>query len=250
MIPPRLPAGRLAALALAALLGGCAVASTGDGRNPGAASAYAELGMGYLGQGEGDRARQAFERALEQDPHDPTALHGIALLEHRAGNDEVAERYYQRTLLELPRRDQRGADEILSETPVRNNYAALLYERQRYGEACEQLERAAKDTTYAGRARVLVNLSQCQLHLGETAAARASLNLAERIAPDQPTVLLALAYLDYAERDMGASRARLTQYERLAGLTREGRALHDALENTADASPNTLEPASSAIDQP
>lgn len=215
----------------------CASSSTNHGHLT--AAAYTELGMGYLAQGNSERAHQSFTRALALRDNEAGALHGMALLEQRDGNIAQADEYYQRTLQVLSNIHSNPDNASVGIPQVRNNYAALLFETGRLQEACQQLGQAAGDTHYPGRAGILVNLSQCQLRSGDSEGAHASLQEALRIAPRQPTVILAAAYMDFNDGNIDASQSHLSQYEHLTGTTRESEALKQALmrvSRTRDAS--------------
>lgn len=208
-------------------LGGCASWSSSDNSRQ---SAYTELGMGYLARGESDQARTALNKALTQNAKDPAALQGMALLEQHDGNAEASATYYQRALAALSNTTAAGANIPVSRPQVQNNYASLLFAQGRISEACAQLGQAAEDVGYAGRAGVLVNLSQCQSMAGDQDASRRTLAKARQLAPDQPTVIIAVAYQKLEDGDINGARAYLTRYQQLTGgNSREAQLLDTAL---------------------
>jgi len=218
-------------------LSGCATphssSSSAQSASPQAkASAYSELGMAYLSQGDTSRAYQAFQHSLALNDQEASALHGLALIEQHNGDMARAGEYYDRTLRTLSKSREITDNGSLQLPQVRNNYAALLFEEGKVEQACQQLSRAASDAHYPGRPGILVNLSQCQLKTGNITGAGDTLDEAERIAPKQPLVLLAQAYLDFYKGNVDASSAKLSQYVHLKGNTHESDALGQALSRT------------------
>lgn len=214
---------------LGVLLGGCASWSSSNNDQQ-SADAYTELGMGYLAKGQADKAHTALSKALAKRSNDAAALHGMALLEQREGNAQASAEYYQRTLSALANVKSGSDNTAVSLPQVQNNYASLLFEQGDAPGACAQLAQAAEDTHYSGRAGVLVNLSQCRLMTGDKDSARQALAEAQRLAPHQPTVIIAVAYQKLEDGDIAGSRAYLTRYQQLAGDgSREAQLLDAAL---------------------
>ncbi|MGJ8523185.1 hypothetical protein R84981_001878 [Carnimonas sp. R-84981] len=227
-LQPRL-AAMTALVILGMVLGGCASWSSSDSGQQ-SADAYTELGMGYLSKGQADKARAALGKALAKQSNDAAALHGMALLEQREGNTQASAAYYQRALSALANAKSAADNAAISTPQVQNNYASLLFEQGDTKGACAQLAQAAKDTHYPGRAGVLVNLSQCRLMAGDKDNARQVLEEAQRLAPHQPTVIIAVAYQKLEDGDIAGSRAYLTRYEQMAGSgSREAQVLDAAL---------------------
>ncbi|WP_110686564.1 type IV pilus biogenesis/stability protein PilW [Salinicola aestuarinus] len=197
-------------LGLAILLHGCAtpVASNRpESASPeDAAAAYTRLGKAYLAENNGPRAQQALEHALEIDADNSEAMEGLALLYQRQGELELAERFFERALRADP-----------EATRIRNNYAALLFQRQRYAQACQQLERASHDITYTNRAQLFANLGQCEIAQGDTAAAEQHYRRALDIDPRSARSLLALATIDHTQGNNEQAWERLQRYFTVAG---------------------------------
>lgn len=158
---------RLAALLLMlSILSGCATQPPWETTDPDRqAEAYANLGMGYLEQGQLERALRDFQRALDVRPRHPKALHGMALTLQQQQENQLAEQYFRQTLRVAP-----------DQTLARNNYAAFLFSQSRYDEARRELERASQDIFYANRALIFENLGYVALEQGKTAEAIQSFN--------------------------------------------------------------------------
>ncbi len=203
----RLPA---TAVLLGALwLTGCATQPqgvAGGERDEDPAAAYTQLGVAYLERDNLRRAMGALDRALEIDPDDAEALQAMAMVYQRQGERDLADETFRRAL---------SADADF--TRARNNYAAFLYGQGRVREACEQLERASGDAQYPNRAQLFANLGQCRLELGETEAARRSLQRAQDIDSRAPRSYYTLAELEYAENNLARARQQIEAFMRLAG---------------------------------
>jgi len=207
-------------------LTGCASQSqlSGAGDNQ-TAEAYTRLGVAYLERNNLTRAMNALERALQAAPRDAEALQAMAMVHQRQGEAALADETFKRALKADP-----------SFTRARNNYAAFLYDRGRLREACEQLETAAQDTQYDSRGQLFANLGQCQLELGDVAAARDSLARAQAISPRRPRSYLLMAELEYAQGNLGRAEQQVETYMRLAGPRAEAlRLARDIARDRGDA---------------
>lgn len=195
-------------LSLALLLGGCVVStehdplSSREGRQA-AVQAYVQLGLGYLQQGQGERAREPLRQALALDPDSAEAHAALALAFQLEGEAALAEQHYRQAL------------SLQRSARLLNNYAGFLYQRQRYAEAARLFAEAAADPLYAERSRVFESLGLTALRLERPAEAREHFARSLRLDARQPGVLLEIAELAYAARDYDAARG---YYERLVAL--------------------------------
>ena len=71
-------------------------------RNPSGATAYDLLGRAYLENGENQKAKAAFGKALELRPGDPVASNGLAEFELLENDYDSARKYYDQTLRRYP----------------------------------------------------------------------------------------------------------------------------------------------------
>lgn len=202
------------AMGMACLLSGCATPVTSDGppqSDPeAAATAYTRLGKAYLAEDNLPRAQQALEHALDLAADDGDALEGLALLYQRQHELDLAETFFQRALKADP-----------EATRIRNNYAALLYQRGRYTQACEQLELASQDISYTNRAQLFANLGQCETAAGDTSTAQGNYQRALDIDPRNARSLLALARIDHTQGNNERAWERLQRYFTVAGTDDE-----------------------------
>lgn len=174
---------------LAVLLSGCVTTTDQPRRqtNPTEArDAYVQLGLGYLQNGETERAKAPLREALKLDPRSEAANVALALVFQQEGEDKSAERHFRAALASAP-----NSPRIL------NNYGAFLMEQQRYSEALEYFQKAAEDSFYPERSRVFENLGLAHQRLGQTEQARASFERALRLNSRQPLALLELAQIEF-----------------------------------------------------
>lgn len=192
-------------------LTGCASSSTlSTTARPDAGSAYTRLGVAYLEQNNLPRALNALDRAQELDANNPETLQALALVYQRQGEDALAAEYFQKAL-------DAGADF----TRARNNYAAFLYQRGDYKNACQQLETASEDAQYEHRARLFTNLGQCYIALDETRRARESLVRASKIDPRHASSYFYLAKLELSQGNNARAWPPLQRFFKLSRPTRD-----------------------------
>jgi type IV pilus assembly protein PilF len=197
-------------LLIASLLSGCV--STGDvdpmrtdkGRDD-ARDAYVQLGLGYLQQGAGERAKVPLKKALELDPSSADAHAALALVFQREMEYKLAETHYLEAL------SQRSGDARLL-----NNYAGFLFERERYQEALEHYRQASQDTLYPERSRVFENLGLTALKLNQREQAKAYFERSLRLNSRQPRALLEMAVMLYEEQQYVPARGYYDSYSQLA----------------------------------
>jgi type IV pilus assembly protein PilF len=197
-------------LCFAALLVGCVSTgnvdplSTGKGRDE-ARQAYVQLAMGYLQQGQVERAKAPLKKALELDSSDADANAALGLVFQAELEPELANQYYSKALSSRPR-----------DARILNNYGGFLYEQKRYKEAYERFEQAADDNLYAERARVFENLGMTSMMLGDREMAREHFNKALRLDRQQPRALLEMAELSYEDRHYVPAREYYDRFSQLA----------------------------------
>lgn len=137
------------------------------------AAAYTNLGKGYLEQEQTTRALQNFRKALKARSSYSAALHGTALALQQQGEMELSEKYYKKAL--------QSKDH---QTEIRNDYAAFLFNQNRYDEARKQLEKASEDIYYANRYLVFTNLGYVALKQNNTQQAATYFQQALGLEPD------------------------------------------------------------------
>ena len=180
--------------------------STSKGRDE-ARQAYVQLGLGYLQQGQVERAKAPLKSALELDSSDSDANAALALVFQAEQEPELTDKYYAKALSARPK-----------DARILNNYGSFLYEQKRYKDAYERFQQAANDNLYAERARVFENLGMTATMLGDREAAREHFTKALRLDSQQPRALLEMAELSYEDRHYVPSR---DFYDRFSQLTEQ-----------------------------
>ena len=198
-------------LCLATLLVGCVSSgnvdplSTSKGRDE-ARQAYVQLGLGYLQQGQVERAKGPLKSALELDSSDADANAALALVFQAEQEPELTDKYYAKALSSRPK-----------DARILNNYGSFLYSQKRYKEAYERFQQAANDNLYAERARVFENLGMTAVMLGDRESAREHFSKALRLDQQQPRSLLEMAELSYEDRHYVPARDYYERFSLLSG---------------------------------
>jgi type IV pilus assembly protein PilF len=184
---------RVALLIVCVTLSGCV--STGKvnpmdtrkGRDE-ARQAYVQLGIGYLQEGNSERAKVPLKKAIELDANDADANAALALVFQAEGETQLAEQYFKKAL--ASRNDAR----------ILNNFGSFLYEQKRFEDAYAMFEKAAADNLYPERSRVFENLGMTAAALGQRDLARDNLEKALRLNRSQPRALLEMAEISFEDR--------------------------------------------------
>lgn len=121
-----------------------------------------QLARTYISRREWESAKRHLRYAIETDPKNAEAHEGLALVFQNTGELELAYTHYGKALGYAP-----------DNTRVRNNYAAFLFDQERYAEAAKEFNRVAEDVLYEGRLNAFLNLGRCydKLNKPEEAAA-------------------------------------------------------------------------------
>jgi type IV pilus assembly protein PilF len=192
------------------LLAGCVTSgnvdpmSTSKGRDA-ARQAYVQLGVGYLQQGQTERAKVPLKKALELDGSDADANAALALVFQVEMEPELADEHFRKAL-----------SSSRSDARILNNYGSFLYEQKRYKEAYERFEQAAADNLYPERSRVFENLGMTAVKLGDREAAATHFTKALRMDRQLPRALLEMAELSYEDRHYVPSRDYYDRFSQLS----------------------------------
>lgn len=200
-------------LLLVSLLGGCVSSGavnpmkTSKGRDE-ARAAYVQLGIAYLQQGNTERAKIPLKKALDLDSSDPDANAALALVFEKEGDLPAADQYYRKAL---------SADGKSSR--ILNNYGSFLYSQKRYPEAAERFNQAVADNLYPERSRVYENLGLTALAMNQKPQAEEYFTKSLRLNASQPTALLEMADLSYANKQYVPARQYYDRFSVLGQQT-------------------------------
>lgn len=193
-----------------ALLTGCVTTTTGFvGKADPEKSVQSniQLGIGYITNGEYDRAKMKLTKALEIDPDSAEAYNALGLLYQVQGELVLSEQNYKKAI---------KLDPAL--TQARNNYGAFLFEQKRYQAAIKQLEKASEDTMYRLRSGVFESIGRCYLQTGDLEKAESALIRAVSLNPRQARALLELSQIQYDRRNYVNANG---YYERYIGVAKQ-----------------------------
>lgn len=165
---------------------------------------YIDLGLGYIRNGEYQRAKNNLNKALAINSRSALAHDAFGLLFQFEGELALAERHFKRAVSIQP-----------DFSRARNNYGAFLFEQKRYDEAIKQLEKAAKDPFYPARPQAFENLGVCYLHLGEVAQAEEAFDRAVSLNATQPRALLELAELRFGKQDFTGAKGLFERHRKI-----------------------------------
>ena len=149
-----------------------------------AAEVNADLGNGYLAQGNLELSKIKFEKALEQDPSLPKAHAGYALLMGRLGKAKEAEKHFKRAL----RADPYNSDTL-------NNYGTFLCSQSRIEEAETQFIAAVRDPLYKTPEYAFTNAGRCAMKIPDLDRAEGYYGKALQSNPRFPDALYEMARL-------------------------------------------------------
>lgn len=170
-----------------------------------AASYNVELGMGYLRQGDVQRAKSKLLLALQQAPDWAPAQQAMGYFLLNTGETQRAEEYYKRAIAINP---QSGA--------AQNNYGVYLCRIGRYQEADRHYMLAVQDPSYVNTAEAYENAGLCALQARNANKALGYFQKAVQQDPKRPTSLLELAQIYYQQNNIGLAQRYFTNYASLA----------------------------------
>ena len=197
-------------LLIASVLAGCVTTGnvdpmkTSKGRDE-ARDAYVQLGIGYLQQGQTERAKVPLKQALDLDSSNADAHAALALVFQIEMEPKLADEHFRKAI------SQRSGDARLL-----NNYGSFLFEQQRYQEALERYLEASQDSLYPDRSRIFENLGLTALQLKQRDQARAYFERSLRLNSRQPRALMEMAQLSYEDKQYVPARGYYDSYMALA----------------------------------
>ncbi len=153
--------------------------------NPKAAAINAQLGVGYLQQGDIERAKTKLLMAQKQDPRSSIVAAGMAYYYDTIGNSKEADHYYKRAYALATEKGDAA-----------NNYGVFLCKKKDYAAAYIYFQKAIDDPNYVSTAQTYENLGLCHLEQNDVATARDYFLKALRIDPKLQTSLQQIAKID------------------------------------------------------
>ncbi len=193
------------------LLSACVTDKVIEPRDPKrAAELNAELGLGYMRQGQYKRAMSKLEKAIGYDSRNVKALHYKAELHRRLGQKEEAGEYFERAMSLDPE------NQLLL-----NNYGVYLCGIKKYDEAITIFDKSLEDPLYENKARVYENIGLCRLWDNKVNQAESAFHQALVINPNMSTSLLELAKIRFDQGDKHEAYEFYNRYIAIAAHTPE-----------------------------
>jgi type IV pilus assembly protein PilF len=199
----------LALLAVVILVSGCASrqSTDPDGKSESrrAAESNTALGLEYMNRGQYEVALGKLKKAVRDDPDYAPAHTVTAVLYERIGEMELAGKHYRKAYEADP-----------TDGDVNNNYGVYLCQTEKADRAMGHFLKALDDPFYSSPAIALTNAGSCSLGRDKLTEANDYLRAALKIEPEFPDALLAMAQLNYIEKNALKSRAFMQRYEAVA----------------------------------
>jgi len=165
------------------------------------ASVNAQLGLGYLRNGQLDLAWERLNAALQADPNYATAHNGMALVYGRLNEPQKAEEHFKRAIALNP-----------SDSAAQTNYGAFLCQHGRIDEGETYFMKAVANPLYTKPAMAYSNAGLCKLRVDDLEAAQIYFRAALRADPRFPVALENMAQISFDEQAFLAARGYLQRY--------------------------------------
>lgn len=164
-----------------------------------------QLAMGYLQQGNVQRAKSKLLVALQQSPDHPPALNAMGYYLERVGEVKQAEQYYLKALYIAP-----------ADGSVQNNYGTFLCRTGRYKASIDHFMLAIKDPNYLSSAEAYENAGLCSLKLPNYQLAEQFFYKAVLADPQRDTSIEELVRISYRQGDLQKANRYIQQYTKLS----------------------------------
>jgi type IV pilus assembly protein PilF len=165
-----------------------------------AAELNAELGLGYMKQGQYKRALSKLDKALEHDSENVKALHYKGELYRRLNDLDKAGEYFNQAMALAPN------DQLLV-----NNYGVYLCNIGKYDEAVKIFNKPLRDPFYENKANLYENIGLCRLYQGQIKQAEAAFTQSLALNKNMATSLIELAQIRF---DLGDTTGAHEYYSR------------------------------------
>ncbi len=173
-----------------------------------AARLNAQLAVAYLKQNDIALAREKIEKALLQNPRDPSVQISAGLVYERLQDAVRADKHYAAALKLEP-----------NDPDIQNNYAVFQCRAGHAAQGQKLFEQAAKNPAYATPEVAFANAGVCARTAGDLPRAEAFFRKALQLRPDFPDALLQLADVTYTHGGGLGARGLLERYFRVSPPT-------------------------------
>jgi type IV pilus assembly protein PilF len=161
-----------------------------------------QLAVGYLQQGDIDRAKQKLLLAQKQAPNSPDVFDTFGYFYATTGDKDKAMSYYQKALSLSPRNGK-----------ILNNYGVYLCKQRQYQKAIDYFSQAVKDPDYLTTGEAYENAGLCALEIPNNALAHDFFTKALENDPNLATSNLELAKMAFTQKNMASAMFYLKRYK-------------------------------------
>jgi type IV pilus assembly protein PilF len=172
--------------------------------NPTAANYNVQLGVGYLQQGDVQRAKQKLLLAQAQAPDSAQVQDAMGYFHENTGDNQAAQNSY---LKALALDNKSGASQ--------NNYGAFLCRTGHYQEAVQHFLLAVQDPNYLNTAEAYENAGLCALQIPDLSNAQSYFLQAVQHDPRRANSYLELAQLSFNQNNFVQAQQYFNQYTAL-----------------------------------
>jgi len=198
------------------------IADTVDAHNPKAANINLQLGIGYLQQGDIDRAKQKLLLAEKQDPSSPLVWDSLAYFYSKTGDVNKADQFYRKAISLAP-----------SNGKTLNNYGTFLCGQGQYQKAIQYFNAAVKDPSYVTTGQAYENAGLCAEQIPDRQRAKTLFTKALQNDPTLPTANLEMANISFDEKQYSQAMLYMARYKANAKPNAESLWLDIRLANMA-----------------
>ena len=168
-----------------------------------------QLALGYLEQGDVERAKEKLLKALKQAPELPEVHYNLAHFYYLIDERELADEHFNKAI-SMASNSTTGA---LGTSY--NNYGVFLCQVSQYSKAYDQFKQAMDDTNYADTASAYENAGLCALKAEDKKLAANYFEGALKKNPLAPKSLIELSEYYYDTQNYDKSKFYLQRYNQL-----------------------------------
>ncbi len=168
------------------------------------AIANLRLGTAYMENGDYEKSLNKLTKALQADPNYYATLNVLGVLHQRMGEDQQAEKYFQRSL-----RSRSNAPKTL------NNYGQFLCSKGRLEEAEEAFDKAANNPLYASPEIANSNAGTCAMRDQRYDVAEIYFRKALKQNPYVATALVQMAEINVVQGNFLSARGYIQRYSEI-----------------------------------
>ncbi len=196
-------------------------------QNVTAARLNAQLAVAYLKQNDVATAQEKIDKALTQNPKDPSVQMSAGLVYERLQEIDKADRFFAEAL----RLEPNNPDMV-------NNYAVFKCRRGHYAEGQKLFQQAARSPSYTTPEVAYANAGVCARSAKNLPQAEELFRKALSMRADYPDALLQLADLSFEKGSGLAARGLLDRYFAVASATPEALLLAVKVERSLGDTPS------------